>query len=320
MSLVAALAGGVGGAKFLTGLLRAVDPERVVGIVNTGDDDTFHGLHVSPDLDTVVYTLGRGSDPHQGWGLAGDTFRCLEALSRYGAPTWFRLGDSDFATHVFRTERLRAGATLSKVTREIGAAWGLTCRLLPMSDDPVSTRISIQGPDGPVELAMQEWFVRFASRPPVVSVRFAGADRARPAPGVLDALSEAEIIVLCPSNPVLSIGPILAVPGVREVLARRRHQVVAVSPIIRGSAVRGPADRVLAGLGIEVSCFGVAQLYAPVCQTLLVDTSDAEHIPAIESLGMRAVLAPLLMTDPASAEALARRTLDARPASSPAPA
>lgn len=309
MSLVVALAGGVGGARFLTGLLRAIDPERVAGIVNTGDDDNFHGLHVSPDLDTVVYTLGCGADPLQGWGLAGDTFRCLEALSRYGAQTWFRLGDSDFATHLFRTERLGAGATLSTVTAEIGAAWGLRCRLLPMSDDPVSTRITVQGPDGPMEVAMQDWFVRLRSRPPVLSVRFEGAERARPAPGVLEVLSEAETIVICPSNPVLSIAPILAVPGVREALERRRRRVVAVSPIIGGAAVRGPADRVLAGLGIEVSCFGVARLYAPVCQTILVDTADAALVPAIEALGMRAIPAPLLMTDPAGAEDLARRAL-----------
>ncbi|GIU86873.1 MAG: hypothetical protein KatS3mg009_1388 [Acidimicrobiia bacterium] len=230
--MLAALAGGVGAARFLSGLVQAVPPAEVVAIVNTADDDEFHGLHVSPDLDSVTYTLAGAANAAQGWGLEGETFTTLTALERYGVPTWFRLGDRDLATHLYRTQRLRAGATLSEVTAEIARAWGVACTLRPMTDDPVRTRITVAGGR---ELAMQEWFVRERAEPPVVAVRFAGADAARPAPGVLDALAAADAILVCPSNPVVSIGPILAVPGVRDVLAARRRRVVAVSPIVGGA-------------------------------------------------------------------------------------
>lgn len=309
--MLTALAGGVGAARFLRGLVAVVPPEQVTAVVNTGDDDIFHGLHVSPDLDSVTYTLADAHNTETGWGLAGETFHTMDALDRYGIPTWFRLGDRDLATHLFRTERLRAGVPLSAVTAEIAAAWGIRTRLLPMSDDPVATKITAELASGTEELAMQDWFVRHRADPPVVSVRFEGADTAVAGPGVLDALERAETILVCPSNPVISIGPILAVPGVRDVLVARRDRVVGVSPIIGGRPVRGPADRLMGPLGIEVSCVGVAREYREFCSALVIDAADAADAPAVEALGMRAVVADTLMRDARVAAALARETLAA---------
>ncbi len=312
--VIVALAGGVGAARFLRGLMRVVPPEEIVVVGNTGDDEIFFGLHVSPDLDTVTYTLA-GTVGAAGWGVAGDTFRALDALNRYGEPTWFRLGDTDLATHLYRTTRLREGATLTEVTAEITLAWDVKAKLLPMSDDRVATVIDVVGPGGgpPLRMAMQEWFVRERAQPPVAGVTFEGAAEARPGPGVLDALAEADAILLCPSNPVISIGPILALPGVRDALRARRARVVAVSPIIRGATVKGPADRLMAASGIEVSCAGVASLYADICATLLVDESDADRAGDVERHGGRAAVAPILMRDADDAAALARRALDLVP-------
>jgi LPPG:FO 2-phospho-L-lactate transferase len=289
-----------------------VPPEAVTVVVNTADDEVFHGLSVSPDLDTVTYTLAGAEHPEQGWGLAGETFVAMEALDRYGQDTWFRLGDRDLGTHIFRTERLAAGATLSEVTQEIAAAWEIVPKLLPMTDDRVATRVTVRRADGREEtLAMQEWFVRERTEPPVVAVEFAGIDTALPAPGVLAALEQAETVLVCPSNPVISIGPILAVPGVREVLRRRRDRVVGVSPIIAGAPVKGPADRLMGPLGIEVSCVGVAHAYADFCGTLVIDSGDADRAREVEAAGVHAVVADTLMTDARVAAALARHTLDA---------
>jgi LPPG:FO 2-phospho-L-lactate transferase len=311
MGTIAALAGGVGAARFLRGLVRAMPAEDVVVIGNTGDDEVFHGLHVSPDLDTVTYTLAGAVGP-AGWGLADDTFRTLEAYARYGEPTWFRLGDADLATHLYRTSRLREGATLTEVTAEITLAWGVKARLLPMTDDRVATMIDTLPKDdwAPVSMAMQEWFVRERAQPLVAGVRFEGSAAATPGPAVLDSLSEADAVLLCPSNPVISIGPILALPGVREVLQARRADVVGVSPIIKGATVKGPADRLMAAAGIEVSCAGVASIYADICGTLLVDESDADRVADVEAHGVRAAVAPILMRDADGAAELARRALD----------
>jgi LPPG:FO 2-phospho-L-lactate transferase len=310
--MLVALAGGVGAARFLRGLVRVVPPDAVTVVVNTADDEVFHGLSVSPDLDTVTYTLAGAEHPEQGWGLDGETFVAMEALDRYGQDTWFRLGDRDLGTHLFRTERLAQGATLSEVTQEIASAWGVVPTLLPMTDDRVATRVTVRRPDGRDEiLAMQEWFVRERTEPPVVAVEFEGIDTALPAPGVLAALERAETILICPSNPVISIGPILAVPGVREVLARRRDRVVGVSPIIAGAPVKGPADRLMGPLGIEVSCVGVAHAYADFCGTLVIDSGDAARAREVEAAGVHAVVADTLMTDARVAAALARDTLDA---------
>lgn len=306
------LAGGVGAARFLNGLVRAVPPSDVVAIVNTADDDEFHGLYVSPDLDSVTYTLAGASNAAQGWGLEGETFATLEALERYGVDTWFRLGDKDLATHLFRTQRLHAGATLSEVTAEIAAAWKLGLRLLPMTDDRVRTRITVERPGGATEeLAMQRWFVGERAESPVVSVRFDGAEAARPAPGVLEALRTADTIVICPSNPVISIGPILAVPGIRDALTARRERVIGISPIVGGAPVKGPADRLMAPLGIDVSCVGVAQAYRDLCGTLVIDAVDAHLAADVEATGVRAIVTDTMMRSPEIATQLARRTLAA---------
>ncbi len=310
--MLVALAGGVGAARFLRGLVRVVPPEAVTVIVNTADDEVFHGLYVCPDLDTVTYTLAGAEHPEQGWGLAGETFVTMDALDRYGQDTWFRLGDRDLGTHIYRTERLAEGATISEVSSEIAAAWGVVPHLLPMSDDRIATRVTVRRDDGRNEvLAMQEWFVRERANPPVVSVGFDGIDAAAPAPGVLEALEQAETVLVCPSNPVISIGPILAVPGVREVLTRRRDRVVGVSPIIAGAPVKGPADRLMGPLGIEVSCVGVARAYADFCGTLVIDSGDEHLAREVEATGVHAVVADTLMTDARVAAALARHTLDA---------
>jgi LPPG:FO 2-phospho-L-lactate transferase len=305
--MITALAGGVGAARFLRGLVQVVDPADVTVIVNTADDDWFHGLYVCPDLDSVTYTLAGAQNPETGWGLAGETFATVDALARYGEDTWFRLGDRDLATHLFRTRLLREGATLSEATARVTAAWNVEPCLLPMTDDRVATRITT--PDG--ELAMQEWFVRERCEPPVAGVRFDGAADARPAPGVLDAIAEAETVLVCPSNPVISIGPILAVPGIRDALVARRERVVGVSPIIAGAPVKGPADRLMGPLGMEVSCVGVARAYAEFCSTLVIDAGDAQRAAEVEAAGVRAVVAETLMTDARVAAALARDALAA---------
>jgi LPPG:FO 2-phospho-L-lactate transferase len=309
--VLVSLAGGVGAARFLAGLVQAVAPEDLVVVGNTGDDDEFHGLLVCPDLDSVTYTLAGASNRELGWGLEGETFACLEALERYDDDTWFRLGDRDFATHMYRARRLHEGATLSTVTAEVVAKWDLTFRLLPMSDDPVRTRITVGEAGATRELHMQEWFVRERAQPPVVAVRFEGASEARPAPGVLEAIEAADAIVLCPSNPVISIGPILAVPGIRDALVARRDRVVGISPIVGGAPVRGPADRLMAPLGMEVSCVGVARAYAPFCSTLVIDSVDEGRVGEVEAAGVRAVVADTMMHTPEIAAALARSTLEA---------
>ena len=277
-------------------------------MVNTGDDTEMHGLHVSPDLDTVTYTLAGLNDDERGWGLAGETWAAMDALERLGGDAWFRLGDRDLATHLYRTDRLRQGATLSTVTAEITAALGVGARLLPMSDDPVRTHLTLAG--GP-EVSFQDYFVRRRHSVAVEAVRFSGAEHARPAPGVLDAMARAEVVVVCPSNPIVSVGPVLAVPGVLEALAARRDDVVAVSPIVAGAALKGPADRLLVELGHEATVVGVARLYAPFAATLVVDDADAALAAPVEACGVRCVVAPTVMHTPAHAAALATRLLDA---------
>ena len=304
--MIAALAGGVGAARFLAGLARVVEPETVVTVVNTGDDAVLHGLHVSPDLDTVTYTLAGAVNPATGWGLAGETWAAMAALGRYPSSlAWFNLGDRDLATHLYRTQRLREGATLSEVTGEIAAAWDVAVRVVPMSDDRVETRLSLD--DG--EVGFQDYFVRLRHAVPVSAVRFAGVESARPAPGVLEALAGAERVVICPSNPIVSIGPVLAVPGVADGLAARRDAVVAVSPIVAGAALKGPADRLLRELGHEASVVGVARLYAGVAGTLVVDEADAALAGAVEAEGMRCAVTRTIMHGPAEAAALATAAL-----------
>jgi LPPG:FO 2-phospho-L-lactate transferase len=306
--MLAALAGGVGAARLLSGLVRVVDPASITAIVNTADDVVLHGLHVSPDLDTVTYTLAGEINPDTGWGLRDETWQAMDTVRRYGGISWFNLGDRDLGTHLYRTQRLREGATLTQATAEIVAAWGLRLRVLPVTDDRLETRVTVEG-EG--EIGFQEYFVQRRHDVAVTEVRFDGADTAEPGPGVLDAITTAERVVVCPSNPIVSIGPLLAVAGVRDAVESRRDDTIAVSPIVAGAALKGPADRLLRELGHESSVVGVARLYAPLAATLVVDETDAQLASAVEREGMRCVVAPTIMRGPAEADALARTVLGA---------
>lgn len=307
---VAVLAGGVGAARFLRGLLRVCQPADVTAIVNVGDDFTLHGLDISPDLDTVTYTLAGQINPETGWGRAGETWRVLTELGRLGGQDWFKLGDLDLALHLFRTQRRSEGASLSQVTGEIAASFGLELTLLPVSDDPIATRITPAEPDGAAEIDFQEYFVAHRHGIAVRSVRFAGIESARPAPGVLDALSDAGTVVVAPSNPFVSIGPVIDVPQVRETLCSRRDSVVAVSPIVGGASIKGPAGAMMRELGHEPSVAGVARLYAGFAGTLVIDHADAELAPAVAQAGMTPVVTDTIMADPDRAAGLARATLE----------
>ncbi|MFZ0737608.1 MAG: 2-phospho-L-lactate transferase [Candidatus Acidiferrales bacterium] len=281
MELVA-LAGGVGASKLLLGLARAIAPEDLTIIVNTGDDVEMHGLTICPDLDIVTYTLGGVVNASAGWGIDGDTFASLEFLGRYGRETWFHLGDRDLATHIHRSDMLRHGASLSQCADAIRRALGVASRILPMSDQSVRTQI--ETPDG--VLPFQHYLVKHRAAPPVKSIRFEGAASAKPAPGVLEAIARTRGIVICPSNPLISIGPILAIPGIREALAARRDDVIAVCPIVGGMSLKGPSDKMMAELGYEVSALGVARMYRDIASRMVIDSSDMALKPRIEELGV----------------------------------
>jgi LPPG:FO 2-phospho-L-lactate transferase len=319
--VLVAIAGGVGAARLLAGLVQAMDPAEITAVVNTGDDMVLHGLHISPDIDTITYTLAGMGNPVTGWGLAGDTFAAMAELAALGGQSWFGLGDRDLATHLYRTQRLAEGATLSAVTAELAVRRGVALRLLPMSDEPVRTKLSLDpahvpatgfvGIADPDDVAFQDYFVRLHHDVAVRAVRFDGAEASRPAPGVLEAIEAADQIVVCPSNPLVSIAPVLAVPGIAESLARRRPDVVAVSPIIAGQALKGPADRLLRELGHESSVVGVARLYAEWVGSLVVDVADEPLASAVEDLGLRCIVVDTVMSSPARALGLARRLLGA---------
>jgi LPPG:FO 2-phospho-L-lactate transferase len=313
--VLVALCGGVGAARMLSGLVQTVPPDDIVAIVNVGDDMILHGLHISPDLDTVTYTLAGVDNRETGWGVADESWTVMEELGRLGGEDWFRLGDRDLATHLLRTGRLRAGEPLSAVTALVARRRGVAVRLLPVTDDPLRTRVTLAeaSPLGPAgtEVAFQDYFVRLRHDVAVSAVRFEGAMAARPAPGVMEALSDAPLIVVCPSNPMVSIEPLLAVPGVRDALAARRDRVIAVSPIVAGAALKGPADRLMAELGTEPSVVGVARLYAPWASTLVIDGADSARAGAVEAQGVRCVVTDTVMSSPARAAALARVVVDA---------
>ena len=307
---VTALAGGIGAGKFLRGLVRVVRPGDVTVIVNTGDDITMHGLHVSPDLDSVTYWLGDVFDRERGWGRRDETFRATEELRAFDPDqAWFNLGDLDLATHLFRTNLLAEGRTLSESTAAIASRFGIRARLLPMSDDPVATRIVVVADGRELDLHFQEYWVRRGGRDEVKAIRYEGAERARPAAGVLQAVSDADAIVVCPSNPVASIGPILAVPGIREALAARRASVVGVSGIVAGAPLAGMADRLMPAAGAEVSAAGAAACYQGLLGAWVVDDADRGLIPRIEATGVRVAATDSIMTDDAKAEVLARLAL-----------
>src|SRR5579884_1928669 len=295
----------------LGGLAAVMNPAEIVAVVNTGDDVVLHGLHISPDLDTVTYTLAGAINPDTGWGLAAESWQAMEALAAYGDGTraWFRLGDRDLGTHLYRTGRLAEGATLSQVTAEVTARWQVPVVLLPMTDDPVETGGAVAGR----EIGFQEDFVGRRHEVAVEAVAFRGAPAARPAPGVLDAIAGADRLVICPSNPIVSIGPILAVPGIADALAARRDDTVAVSPIVGGRALKGPADHLMAELGHEPSVTGVARLYRAYASTLVVDRVDAPLAGAVAAEGMACVVTGTVMAGPAEAAALARTVLDVGP-------
>ena len=302
---VAALAGGVGGAKLAHGLQAVLEPGELSVVINTGDDLELFGLDVAPDLDTVLYTLAGVANPDTGWGIAGDTWTALGMLGRYGEPTWFRIGDADLATHVRRTALLRSGMSRTDAAADMARALGVPSRLLPMADEPVRTRLETDAG----LLDFQTYFVARGQRDEVRGVVLEGIGDARPTPVVLEALREADLIVFAPSNPVVSIGPILAVPGVRDAVERARVPRVAVSPIVAGKALRGPADRMLKSLGHEPTALGVARLYAGLVDTFVLDEADAALTGEIESLGMRAISVPAVMRTEEDRAELATRII-----------
>ncbi|MSQ40677.1 MAG: 2-phospho-L-lactate transferase [Dehalococcoidia bacterium] len=297
------LAGGGGGAKLAEGFAKALPPDALTIVVNTGDDEEFHGLHVSPDLDTVMYALAGLINPETGWGVKGDTLAALEMLERLGAPTWFRLGDRDLAVHVRRTQLLRQGWTLSKVTRELCARLGVRHQVVPMSDGPVRTRLITDAG----ELAFQEYFVRRRSEPRIRGVRYEGASAAMPSEAFLKALERANVLVFGPSNPVLSVGPVLALSGVRERIASFQGCRVAISPIIGGKTLKGPAAKNLTDLGEEPTAVGVARRYQGLCDIFVLDTEDLALARRVAALGFRVEVMPTVMATEEEKVALARR-------------
>ena len=280
--MITALAGGVGAARFLTGLVRVIEAENLTIVVNTGDDVEMHGLHVSPDLDIVTYTLAGIVDTTRGWGIEGDTFHFLEMLKRLGVEAWFALGDKDLATHIYRTTLLRQGKRLSEVTATLANVLGVNSRILPMTDDHFETRIVTE--HGAIHF--QEYLVKRQAQDRVLNVEFVGADLAKPAPNVVEALRAADLVVLCPSNPIVSMGTILSVKGIRDALLRSEARKVAVSPIVAGAAIKGPAPQLLRGLGMEVSAYAVAKLYSDFLDIFVIDNADLAERERIEKLGL----------------------------------
>lgn len=310
--MITALAGGVGAARMLRGLQSVVPGRQITAVVNTGDDVVMHGLHVSPDLDTVTYTLAGMINPDTGWGLRGETWSAMAELREYsgGRLSWFNLGDRDLGTHLYRTARLGEGAALHEVAAEIARRWSVEVSILPMTDDRVETRVVVDdtSPEGR-EIGFQEYFVGAGHDIAIKGLRLAGIERARPAPGTLEALAAADRVVICPSNPLVSIGPVLAVPGLAAAVEARRDDAVAVSPIVSGRALKGPADRMLAELGHESSVVGVARLWARYAARLVIDEADRDLAGDVARAGMEPVVAPAVMTGPAEAAALARVVL-----------
>ena len=304
--MITVLAGGVGAARLLRGMVQAVPAHDVTAIVNTADDLVLHGLSVSPDLDTVTYTLAEAVNPDTGWGLANETWEAMSALQRLGGPAWFQLGDRDLGTHLHRTGRLADGAGLAEITSEITRAFSVDARLLPMTEDRVATMVTLAS--GP-EVGFQDYFVGLRHNVPISAVRFDGVDEAHPAPGVLEAITSADTVVVAPSNPIVSIGPVVAVPGISDALSARRADVVAVSPIVAGSALKGPAERMLRELGHEPTVVGVARLYRDIAATLVVDDADAAEVDAVEAEGMACVVTPTVMTNVEVATDLCRTIL-----------
>jgi LPPG:FO 2-phospho-L-lactate transferase len=312
--MILVLAGGVGAARFLKGLVQIAHPAEIVTVVNTGDDTELHGLSISPDIDTVTYTLADAIDPTRGWGLRDETWRAMEALARFesvrpelsqAAPRWFNLGDQDLATHFYRTARLREGATLADVTDEIRRAFGVDVRIMPMSNDSVRTRVHLEKET----VSFQEYFVKLQHNVAVTGVEFQGATTATFID--LSLIDDAAHIIIAPSNPIVSIGPMRALHGLDNALAQVRHKVVAVSPIVAGTALKGPADRMLVELGHEPTVVGVARLYKDICATLIIDQQDAHLASDVEKEGVRCIVTDTIMSRPGVSQTLAQCALDA---------
>jgi LPPG:FO 2-phospho-L-lactate transferase len=309
---VVALAGGVGAGKFLRGLVQVVPAPDVTVVVNTADDIQMHGLHISPDVDSVTYWLGDVADRERGWGRRDESFRAIGELRAFDPDAaWFGLGDLDLATHLFRTKLLGEGCSLSEVTARAAARFGIECRILPMTDDPVATRVEVADADGlPLDLHFQEYWVRRGGRDMVKAVRFDGAATARPAPGVLDAIRDADVVLLPPSNPVVSIGPILAVPGIRDAVRDRRARVAGVSGIVNGAPLAGMADRLLPSLGVEVTAAGVAGHFVNELAGWVIDETDRRLASRIEAMGIRVAVTDTVMRDDEQAASVARTALE----------
>ena len=330
--MIAVLCGGVGAAKFLKGLLTVCDPADITAVVNTGDDAVMHGLHVSPDLDTVVYTLSDEVNPETGWGRRSETWQAMDTLRQLerkpGDLAWFNLGDKDIGTHLYRTARLREGAALSEITSEIAEGYGVGIKMLPMSDSRVATMMRLAGKQGEdaraddgeeaggetsQEISFQEYFVKLRHDVEVAGVRFDGAEAALPAPGVAEAIAESEVLVLAPSNPVVSLGPPLAIDGIRSAVAERvadSKPAIAISPLVGGQALKGPADRLLAEMGGEASSAGIARWYEGLIDTLVIDETDAGDKASVEALGIGCVVTQTVMDSPEISRSLARTVLD----------
>ncbi|MEM2273433.1 MAG: 2-phospho-L-lactate transferase [Candidatus Bathyarchaeia archaeon] len=289
--MITALAGGVGAAKLLSGLIKVIPEEELTVIVNTGDDIELYGLHISPDLDIITYTLAGIVDEEKGWGIRGDTFYCLEMLRKYGYETWFNLGDRDLATHIHRTLLLKRGLKLSQVTREICKRLGVRANIIPMTDDKFETWIETDAG----LMHFQEYLVKRGARDKVLGVKYLGAEAAKPADGVIEAIVNSELIIVCPSNPIVSIGTILSIKGIRESLRSSRAPKVAISPIVAGMPIKGPADKLMGGLGLKVSAHSVAYLYRDFLSAFILDYADKEEKNKIELLGIRVILANTIM-------------------------
>ena len=301
------LCGGVGAARFLAGLARVAQPERITAVVNVGDDETVYGLHVSPDIDTLLYGLAGMFDDERGYGIRGDTFDWLDRLEQLGEPPWFRIGDTDLTTHIFRSMKLQQGARMSEITAAMAKAFGVAMHVLPATDERLRTRLTTdQG-----ELAFQTYFVRHRWQPAVRSIRFEGAEQARPAPGVVDAIDEADAVIIAPSNPLISINPILAVAGIRDAVRKRRGSTIAITPIVAGEAIKGPAAAMMRSLGLRTDAVGVAALYRDVASAFVLDEADASLAGDVKREGMRAVVAPTIMRDDTSRRKLAQIVLEA---------
>tara|TARA_Y100000768_G_scaffold201714_1_gene151655 strand:- start:604 stop:1554 length:951 start_codon:yes stop_codon:yes gene_type:complete len=300
---IVVLCGGVGAAKLLRGLVTVVPPESITAIVNTGDDLSLHGLHISPDLDTIIYTLGNEINPETGWGLKDEGWRAMDMVTMYGGIDWFRLGDRDIGTHLFRTQKLFEGATLSEVTREIAAKWRVGVNIIPMSDDPVRTIVTTV--DGE-ELNFQDYFVRLSHNVEIANIKFRGHEISQPAPEVISEILKADIILIAPSNPLVSIAPILSVPGIRDALRKRREDVIAISGIINGKALKGPADRLLKELGFETSATAVAEIYKDIVRTFVIDDLDKSESKRIQELKLSCIITDTVMANSAKAAGLCR--------------